>query len=399
VKKIFLISLLVFASLFYGIYLSWYQFKIRLPGGEISASPYYDYRGITNVHSNASTGSGSYSDILKYAKAAKYDFIIFTEVNLPARPFFIEGSFQDMVVLVGGMYSYFDARLLYFGGESDTPPVGQSQTQVFFADLLSQAHSIDNGLVILAHPFYNRFSWKGDYPPGLDGVEILNLKSILAKTWKESKFKTLSSLFIYMFNPNLAFLNIYSNPSDELVLWDQLNRKHSVVGIAGNDTHAKVPLWGEKFIKFPSYEASFNLVSNHILTQTELTGDFKNDKNKILKALKSGQFYFALDLLGNPKGFYTEIRDDNRALPLGSHLKLKKNTKLIVEMPQGMQAPFQINVIKDGEVFFTSTSQKTSMSVSAPGHYRVEVRVNPKAPLPGISKWIPWIYTNNFYVE
>lgn len=398
-KKLFVFSIFIFLILFYGIYLSWYQFKIRATGGELSSSPYYDYRGITNVHSNASTGSASYSEILKSAKNLKYDFIIFTEVGIPSRPFFVEGVFQDIIVLAGGMYPYFDSRLLFYGGTPDEPPAGQSQTQVFFADLLSRQHSLDEGLVVLAHPFYGRFSWKGDYPPGLDGVEVLNLKSVLEKSWKENKLRVISSLFIYMFNPNLAFLNIFSNPTDELVLWDRLNKNHHVAGYAGNDTNAKIPLGDDRFIKFPSYETSFNLVSNHILTQTELTGDFKNDKNKILTALKNGQFYFSLDLLGNPNGFYTEIQDGKRVFPLGSTIKLGQKTKLFISLPHDLRTPFQINVLRDGESFYTSTAKETTLNITTPGNYRIEVRINPQVPLWGVNKWIPWIYTNNFFVK
>lgn len=321
-------------------------------------------------------------------------------MNLPARPEFIEGYFQDMLVLTGGEYSYFDSRLLYYGSRSsDEPPSGQSQTQVFFADILSQEQRAQNDFVVLAHPYYSRYSWKGDYPIGLNGVEVVNLKSVLDKTWKESKLRTIWSLLLYSFNPNLAFLSIYSNPEDELVLWDQLQRKQKLIGFAGNDTTAKVPLSDEKYIKFPSYETSFGLLSNHVLLQTELTGDYKKDKQKVFKALRDGQFYMSLDFLGSPKGFYAEIQGGEKDIPLGSSVAMKENLKLVIELPLGMKAPFQVNVKKDGENYSTSTSLKTVLNISAPGAYRVEVRVNPKLPIPRRYKWVPWIYTNNIIVK
>jgi hypothetical protein len=401
VKKLLVFSIFIFAFLLYGIFLSLYQFKIIVSDIDAKNPPgYYDYRGVTNVHTNASTGSGSYSEVLQYAKNSKLDWIIITEVNLPARPDFIEGYFQDMLVVTGGEYSYFDSRLLYYGSRSiDEPPSGQSQMQIFFADLLSQSSRQQNDFVVLAHPYYSRYGWKSDYPVGLNGLEVINLKSVLDKTWKEAKARTLLSLALYSFNPSMAFLSIYSNPEDELTLWDQLNKKQKIVGFAGNDTTAKVPISDEKYLKFPSYETSFGLLSNHVLLDTELTGDYKKDKQKIFKALRTGQFYMSLDFLGSPKGFYAEIQDGEKNYPLGSEVILRKDLKLVIEVPQGMKAPFQVNVKKDGETYSSSTSIKTTLNISAPGAYRVEVRVNPKLPIPRGNRWVPWIYTNNIIVK
>lgn len=394
-----LLSFGIFIVLFliYGIFLSLFQFKIIQPEIEIAnSSHYYDYRGVTNVHSNASTGSGSYSEILRYAKKSKLDWLIITEVNQPNPPEFIEGYFQDMLVMTGGEYSYFDSRLLYYG--NTIPPVGTSQTQVFFADILSQ-DARPNDLIVLAHPYYSRYGWSGEYPKGLDGVEVINLKSVLDKTWKESKARTLFSLLLYSFNPNIAFMNIYSNPDDELVLWDQLNKKQNTIGFAGNDTTARVPISDKKYLKFPSYETSFGLLSNHVLLQAELTGNYKSDSQKVFEALQKGQFYMALDFLGSPKGFYAEIKSADTTYPIGSSIEMKDDLSLIIEMPQGINAPFQVNVKKDGEQYSTSNSVKTVLNISAPGIYRIEVRVNPRVPIPRGSRWVPWIYTNSFTIK
>ncbi len=396
-KTLLSFSIFTVLLLIYGIYLGLFQFKIILPEIEVANSPhYYDYRGVTNVHSNASTGSATYSEILRYAKKSNLDWIIITELNQPSPPRFIEGYFQDMLVMTGGEYSYFDSRLLYYG--SEIPPVGTSQTQVFFADILSQS-ARSNDLVVLAHPYYSRYGWVGDFPQGLDGIEVINLKSVLDKTWKESKSRVLLSLLLYSFNPNIAFMNIYSNPDDELVLWDQLNKKQKMIGFAGNDTTARVPISDEKYLKFPSYETSFGLLSNHVLLQTELTGNYKSDSHKVFEALQNGQFYMSLDFLGSPKGFYAEIKDGDTIYPIGSTLTMKDGLSLVIEMPEGISAPFQVNVKKDGEHYSTSNSKNTVLNISAPGIYRIEVRVNPRVPIPRGSRWIPWIYTNNFIIE
>lgn len=359
---------------------------------------YYDYRGITHVHSIASTGGGTYPEILSQAQSAGLEFVVLTEVNQPQRPFFAEGYFHDILVLAGGEYSYFDSRLMYYGGTADSPPTGQSQTQVFFADLLSQQNKKEE-FIVLAHPFYSRYSWRGEYPNGLNGIEILNLKSIFASSWEKNKFRTVLSFLTYPFNAQIAFSYLLGIPNDELLLWDKLNKNSKTIGFAGNDSTSRLNISGDRFIKFPSYESTFGLISNHLLIQSELTGNFEKDKIKVLRALKNGNFYISVDLLGATEGFVAEMSSDSKNYLLGSDVPLKKNTKLSIELPGLFRRPYQVRIIKDGEDYSTSTAQKTVLNINAPGIYRVEVYVNPKIPLPDGNKWLPWIYSNSFYVH
>ncbi len=399
-RLIILLFLITCGLLFYGIYLSVFQLSIVQSEIALENPPgYYDYKGITHVHSKASTGSGTYSEILKAGKSTKLDFILFTDANLPKRPSFIEGFYQGMLVLAAGEYTYFDSRILYYGGAEDTPPPGQTQTQVFFADKLSQIENPYLDMIVLAHPYYSSYKWQGEHPPGLRGLEVINLKSVLQKSWSENKPTTVFSVLIFPFNPTIGFLKLFEHPTDEILLWDLLNKKGKIVGFAGNDTNAKIALPGDNYIKFPSYESSFSLVSNHLLLQSELTGDFKKDKTKVLSALKEGQFYMSLDLMGSPKGFLAEIEDRNgKNYPIGSKIYLRKDLKLKVVLPQHIRTNFQIRIIKDGEVYASSNSRESEFEIITPGVYRAEVRVNPRLPLPRGHKLIPWIYTNPFYV-
>lgn len=390
----------IFFILFFsfGIYLS--LIPVHTPNHDnlnYDTKGYFDYKGVTHVHSLASTGSGTYSEILTQGQNADLNFLVVTEVNQPVRPNFVEGYFHDILVLAGGEYSYFDSRLMYYGGNLNQPPSGQSQLQIYFADLLSQKTTRED-LVVLAHPFYSRYSWRGEYPTGLDGIEVINLKSIFAQSWENSKLRTIMSFLIYPFNAAMAYVYLLSFPEDELLLWDKLNTSRKTLGFAGNDSTARLNISGNKFLKFPSYETSFNLVSNHILTQSELTGQFIKDKTKVLNALKDGNFYFSFDLLGNPKGFVVEVTDGKKSYLQGSDIELKTNTKLTVELPN-TDKPVQVRIIKDGEEFSISTSHRTVLNINTPGIYRVEVYVSLRLPLPGGKKWLPWIFSNNFYIS
>ncbi|MGE0527691.1 MAG: hypothetical protein AB7P49_11555, partial [Bdellovibrionales bacterium] len=68
-------------------------------------------------------------------------------------------------------------------------------------------------------------------------------------------------------------------------------------------------------------------------------------------------------------------------------------------LPQKPDVPFDVIIYRDGLRVMTSNSQLTQYYLNTPGVYRVMVRVIPTLPLPDGKKWIPWIYTNPFYVE
>src|SRR4051794_32971634 len=65
---------------------------------------YYDYSGITHVHSRLSTGSGSLNDITRVAYKAGCNFLIVTDLNQVVRPQNIEGYRDEVLVIWGGEY-------------------------------------------------------------------------------------------------------------------------------------------------------------------------------------------------------------------------------------------------------------------------------------------------------
>ena len=139
-------------------------------------------------------------------------------------------------------------------------------------------------------------------------------------------------------------------------------------------------------------------MSNHILLKSELTGSFNSDRVKVYSALKNGNFYLALDMLGDPKGFFVILEDENRSHLMGSQVKFKKNMSLKISLPVKPHDFFEIIVYKNGEATHRINDQHATVPLSGPGVYRVQVRVSPLLPLPDAKKWITWIYTNPFFV-
>jgi hypothetical protein len=399
--KLFLsLTGMVFVYLIYGLYLA--QYNVRILPEDLVAEPprgYFDYKGITNVHTSMSSGSGDITRVIADAQTAGLDFLSITDLNVFDKPSSLAGYHSSMLVLLDGEYSYLNSRLLNLGARTSRHLQGVGRSQVLFADLLSQQKKEDDvGALFLAHPLKARYRWSGEYPPGLDGIEVVNLKNVWQDAWNDRKFSFLISLTMYPFNEKLALLRLFEAPDEELALWDELSRRRPTVGIAGADAEAKLAL-GASFLKFPSYETLFSLVRNHVLLKSELTGNASSDVEKLAGAIRQGQFYMSLDILGNPKGFNALLKTAKQSHPIGARTAYEDGMILEVTLPQKPEVPFDVVIYRNGERMMTSNSQTTQYYLKGPGAYRVMVRVIPTLPLPDGKKWIPWIYTNPFYVS
>jgi hypothetical protein len=386
-RVFFLLTGLIFLYLIYGLYLAQYSVAI-LSEDLVAENPrgFLDYRGITNVRSEDLT------DVIASAQAAGLDFLSITDLNVFDKPTSLAGYHGNLLVMMDGEYSYVNSRLLNIGATTSRHLQGVGRSQVLFADLLSQEHKdADLGLLILAHPLKTKYRWSGAYPPGLDGLELINLKDVWQEAWLHNRWSFMLSMFHYPFHEKLALLRLFEAPEEELHLWDELSQRHRMIGIAGAGAEGK--------LRFPTYETLFSLVRDHVLLRSEFTGNTASDLEKLSNAIKNGQFYMSLDVLGNPKGFNALVRSKSgQTSQMGSEIPFEEGLTLEVTLPQKPKVPFDTVIYKNGERMMTSNSQVTQYYMNGPGVYRVLVRVIPTLPLPDGKKWIPWIYTNSFYV-
>lgn len=395
------LGVLLICYFLYGFYISQYDLSIvPLQLKNENPTGYYDYRGAINIHSSRSIGSAPLSFIASSARAAGLDYILMTDLNQFEEESVRENYQSGLLVLNGAKYSYLDSRLIYYSPLPASVGANLGEVQVRFADLLSQKPGSNKGsLLILAHPFNLGFSWSGDIPDGMDGMEVLNLKGLSMRAWRESKLSTIWSFLIYPFNSRLALTRLFTEPSEEISLFDKISEKRDFVAFAGTEASARALPFSSYLVKFPSYKRVFEIMSNHVLLKSELTGNFTTDRQKIFQALKAGQFYLSLDILGDPKGFFASIEDKNKVYLMGSHIKLSKNLTMKVVLPNVPREFFEIVIYRNGERYKTFNQSDVLFNVDAPGTYRVQVRVSPLWPLPDARKWISWIYTNPFYVE
>lgn len=362
---------------------------------------YYDYKLSMNIHTNQSIGSEPLSVVLSESKKAKNNFIMITDLN-PLLKQADDSYLQNVGVLQGAKYGYKDSRLIYFSTQEKNLGIRQGESQLQLSDFLSAEMSHNsNKFISLTHPFLSGYSWTGDTPPGLDAVEIVNLKSLSQNSWSTSRFSTFWSILIYPFNPQLALLRLFQEPTQELSYFDSVSQKRPFVATAGAEASARAIPLADWLVKFPSYERSLSIVSNHLLLTSELSGNMQVDRQNILQALKQGQFYICFDALGDPKGFQTYMYNEvsGQRASLGSTVKFNKNLKVYFKLPAEPTAYYEIVLYKNGRRVDVLNIFEGLLSIDGPGTYRIQVRISPRLPLPDAVKWLTWIYTNNFYVN
>lgn len=393
-------SVLIFYFI-YGFYIS--QIDVQIIPQKLSKAntdEYYDYNGVLNVHSHLSLGSGSVQQIVSAARSAGQDFVFLTDLNYFEIPYALEGYIGSTLLFTGGKYSYLDSRLLFYSPKDFHLGDKIGEVQTALADLLSQKPGYaQDQLLILAHPFKSGFSWSGEIPTNLDGLEVVNLKSLSLRAWESSKLSVIWSLLIYPFNSKLALVRLFNEPTEDISLFDQISEQRRFFLYSGAEASARAAPLPHVYLRFPSYQKNFELFSNHILLKSELTGHFKNDKLKIFSALKNGQFYVSFDLLGDPKGFTAFLEDGRKNHPMGSQVRFSKNLFLRAQIPTAPSDFFEVVVYRNGLRYETVNDAELRLPITEPGTYRIQVRVSPYLPLPDGKKWITWIYTNPFFIR
>lgn len=387
-NKFYVLTGSIFFYLVYGIYLANFQIAV-LPEGLVAEHPkgFWDYRGVTHVRSE------DLAAVIEAAKNTELDFLSVTDLNVYDPSSSLAGYHDNLLVMMDGEHSYLNSRLLNIGASTRRHLQGLGRSQVIFADLLSRREKeADLGMLVLANPMNRKFQWSGAYPPGLDGIELINLKDMWQDAWANTKLSFLFSLFVYPFHEHLGLLRLVEEPSREIELWEELSERRPTVALAGAGADGK--------LRFPSYETLFSLWRNHVLLRSELTGNPAGDIEKVAAAFRQGQFYMSLDILGNPKGFNSVVRSKSGVVhAMGSSLPLEEGLSLEVHLPQKPKVPFDTIIYRNGVRMMTSNAQTTLFYINTPGFYRVMVRVIPTLPLPDGKKWIPWIYTNGFQIQ
>ncbi|MES2802337.1 MAG: hypothetical protein V4654_07590 [Bdellovibrionota bacterium] len=390
-NRLFLVlTFLLISFVVYGFYISQFEFRI-MPTAvkkEGQATFLYDYKIAFGVYSNLSTGSGNVLSIAEEAKKARLNFVLISDNN----------SFYDLdtdkylsdVGILSGAKVADDKRLFIYYSPTE---------KSFFQKRSSDFANDDKALIIESHQINVPYELNQLAANKFDGLEVINFKSIAQKSWRESRISTMWSLLYYPFNPRLALTRLYKEPSAELAVFDQLSQLKKVNFFVGAEATARAIPFADWLVKFPSYEMTFNIANQHVFLTSELTGDISNDAQRILAALKRGHSYVAFDALGDPTGFETYITENRKKFFTGDDVAYTKNLRLYYKLPAEPIPFYEVVLFKNGQRIDHLNTFEGLFSIDSPGVYRIQVRLSPTFPLPDATKWITWVYTNNFYVN
>jgi hypothetical protein len=279
--------------------------------------------------------------------------------------------------------------MLFAGIESYTHE-GISSTSSTVQKYLRQG-----GFGLVIHAGNCRRPWKGKLDPAVAGLEILDYADQL---YDCSAFAKLNAFLFYPANRALACLRVYHRPEETLARWDREASVRPVVGFYGPNMHQNVRIFKWE-PKFPPADAVMPLASNHILSREPLTGDFQSDRRAVYTAIRNGNLFFALDILGDSSGFRFSATQEGRGAIMGEGLVAGVETNFSVRLPRiESNSRLEIVVYRDGVELLRKSGHDLTFQATRAGAYRVEVL----AKVPTFFGWgrmAPWIYSNPIYLR
>ena len=349
----------------------------------------YDYTGVIHFHSSYSfDGRASIKGIIKAAGENDIDFLMLTDHStLGARKDGLEGWNGGILLVVGQEISPRFNHYLAFGIDEEII-VDEKDMECRPQDFIDRVNAL-GGIGFIAHPDHagtekfhvKHFPWRDWTVSGYTGMGIWDFMT----DW-QSALKTLpGALVAYLFP---AYV-LKGPRSITLKRWDQLNRKGRVAGIGELDNHdTPRKILGMTVGIFP-FKKAFRFIRTHLLLDNPLQGEAEEDMNALLKALKKGRAYMAMEYFRDAKGFSVSLSDFNQEVTMGDEFSLQGEALLSVKLPE----KGKIRIIQDGGVFAETIGRDITCRISQKGVYRTEVYLKTRG------KYRPWIFSNPVYVR
>ena len=348
--------------------------------------------GILHIHSVRSDGRGTPEEIARAAARAGLKFIVITDhgdaTRTPDPPVYRDGVLcieGTEISTSGGHYIAIDMPPAPY-------PLGGAAR-----DVIEDVKRL-GGFGIVAHPDSPKpeLRWK-EWSAPFDAIEILNLDTswrqrVTDTSWRP-KAGLIAKLFTYPIRPVESITSLISR-SSVFYRWDALSKRRHLVTLAGADAHrASDPVAARLSVPIPSYESSFRTVSVRVRPDRALTGDAPSDAAMIIRAIRAGHLYSAVDGAATPPAFEFTATNALGTVHPGDQLATSGPVTLHVRSnaPDGFTT-----TIWDGVQAITSDRTERDFTVTAPAGpavYWAEVRGA------GRLSAVPWITSNAIYVR
>ncbi len=341
-------------------------------------SIYNEICGVIHVHFPLKNWENYIEIIKQESQKAKIDFIILTThtpkkwKNENKKLFEIDNYYKNVLIIHAEEIDEKKKNHFILIGKNDWT------NQKEINDILKKDN--ENFIKLVVHPNgkHRLFLIKKDYKwnrwnENFDGIETWSLLF----DWVD-KTKIYNIPLRYLFFPS----NL-SNPDRRILKkWDYLNLKRKIIGFAGLDIHF-LPKYLRifDFKKRFTYKNVFKTLRNHIYLKDKLTRNFEIDKNKILKAIKNGNLFFANDYIKDSKGFYFGEKDGKYFC--GDEGRI--GDIILIKNPVSAWT----RLIRNGDIIMEKEIKQEFFRIEKDGNYRVEVFLKNRN----------WIFSNNIYVR
>jgi hypothetical protein len=357
--------------------------------------------GIIHVHSIRSDGRGTPDEIAEAAAQAGLKFVVITDhgdgTRTPEPPAYRHGVLcLDAVEIStsGGHYIALDmpASPYPLGGEA--------------RDVVDDVKRL-GGFGIVAHPDSpkDELRWR-EWTAPFDAVEIVNLDTAWRQraagaSWRQ-KLDLAARLISYPIRPVESIASLVE-PSTIWEQWTTLARRRHLVMLPGADAHARVgwrttgdPGNGGVSAPLPSYVTSFRTLSVHVRAERALTGNAGGDARMIIRAIRAGHAYSAIEGAASPSSFDFTATNEHGTVHAGDELSAAGPLTLHV---RSNAPPGFTTSVWNGATVVSGDHHEQDFSVQVPestagtGVYRAEIRAT------GRLQALPWIISNPIYVR
>jgi hypothetical protein len=359
--------------------------------------------GILHIHTGRSDGLSGPDEIAAAAARAGLKFLVFTDhgdaTRKPDPPQYRAGVLcLDGVEIStsGGHYIAIDMPA------SPYPLAGEAR------DVVEDVRRL-GGFGIAAHPDSPKpeLRW-GDWRAPIDGVELLNPDTGW-RLWAQqangnserwsARRRLLAALFDYPFRPAPVIASLIW-PSGAIPDWEALTARRRLVAIAGVDAHAKIaprsadPGDSRYALPFPGYESSFRVMSIHVKPDRPFSGDAAADARVLMRAIRSGHLYTAVDGAATPASFEFTATNEHGTVNEGDEIGVGGPVTLRVR--SNAPPSFTTIIWKDGGQVFSTDHHDQDFTVQAPPEpavYWAEIRAT------GRPNQVAWVRSNPIYIR
>lgn len=369
--------------------------------------------GAFHVHTNRSDGLSGPDEIAAAAARAGLKFVIFTDhgdgTRRPDPPAYRSGVLcLDGVEIStnGGHYVALDMP------PAPYPLAGAAR------DVVEDVRRI-GGFGIAAHPDSGKpqLRWQAWDAP-IDGVEMLSLDTgwrlwvedarTPAEKWAARRHLA-AAILDYPFRPAETIAGLIRSGETLNAQWAGIAARRPAVTLGGVDAHARLDLQDDPVdvryaLPLPGYESSFRVLSIRVRPERALTGDAVADAALVMRAIRAGHLYTAVDAVATPPSFeFTAtsaegIAREGDQLTAGAPVTLRVRSNAPPAFTATVWNGVQIVGSDDREQDFTLT-----LPAGEAGEYWVEIRApgRPRGAWGGRTTVtsLPWIRSNPIYVR